>query len=135
MTQNNSKKTVKGRPWKKGQTGNPRGRPKKGASWTELVKELGDLTPAEVKAWVGAIGRKLPDRDDVTLRELAVLAAYVDAVLDPSPRMLQTLMDRAEGRPLQAVEVGGSDTPIHILVEYSEDPFAEAPPDADPGGA
>jgi len=113
--------------WKKGDPSpNPRGRPKKGASWAELVGKLGDMTPEEVKQWVASIGRRLPNRSDVTLRELAVLAAYVDCILDPNPRMLVALMERTEGKPLQAVEVGGSDKPLRIRVEYVDGEEAQA---------
>ena len=31
--------------WKPGQSGNPNGRPKKGQSWAEIIRELGDMTP------------------------------------------------------------------------------------------
>lgn len=112
--------------WKKGQSGNPKGRPKLGSAWADLVRNLGDMKPAQVKEWLTALGRRLPNAD-ATLKELAVLAAYVDCIHEPNARMLQTLMDRTDGRPSQAVELSGnSDKPVRILVEYADGDSAAA---------
>ena len=113
--------------WKKGQSGNPKGRARKGATWTDLVAELGNMTPADVQAYAASIGRRLP-KVDATLRELAVLAAYVDCIMDPNPRMLVALMERVEGKPTQGVELSGnSDKPINIAIRPVDYRAAIAP--------
>jgi hypothetical protein len=86
---------------------------------------MGDMEPAQVKEFVAAIGKRLPNIEGITLKQLAVLAAYVDAILDPGPGMFAALADRAEGKP--TMTVGGDATrPIRILVEYVEGEAAEA---------
>lgn len=48
------KKQRGGKPWKPGETGNPNGRPKKGYSITEMMKEMLNNKP-EIKESIGAV--------------------------------------------------------------------------------
>ena len=45
--------------WKPGQSGNPNGRPKKGQSWAEIIRELGDMTPMAASDKCISIAREL----------------------------------------------------------------------------
>jgi hypothetical protein len=118
----------KGRPFKKGQSGNPKGAPKRGESWAELVRSMGDMEPAAIGDFCAAIGRRLPKVTGLTLKQLAVLAAYVDAILDPGPGMFAALADRAEGKPDANVNIGLASREwidlrgrlVEVLGEYPE---------------
>jgi hypothetical protein len=87
------------RPWPKGVSGNPKGAPKRGESWSEIITMIGNLTPVEASEWSASIAKRLrPIGDKVTLREAAVLSAYAAVIFDPSASTLNFLADHAEGR-------------------------------------
>jgi Family of unknown function (DUF5681) len=76
------------RPWKQGQSGNPGGRPKKSP-----------LTEA-TRAWLEEIDSK----SGLTNAERVVVALGKRA-LQGSPEAFRIIGERAEGKPLQAVEL------------------------------
>jgi hypothetical protein len=76
-------------------------------------------------------GRKL---GTTILKHGTVASAYLKLIAEPSGSLFKAMAAYDDGLPVQAVEVGGSDKPIHVLVEYVEDPFAETSPGTDPGG-
>lgn len=90
--------------WKPGQSGNPTGAPKRGQSWAEIVKEIGDLTGPEIAAKVGQWSQYMAGLPgDVTVKTLVVIRAYEALLKDPDPKLLIALMDRAEGKPIQPI--------------------------------
>ena len=92
--------------WKPGQSGNPKGAPKRGQSWTELIKEYGELTPSEASAKSLELARQLLSiGDGVTLKQAVVLRVYGSLLFEPQPGLLNTFMERAEGKVSQPVEV------------------------------
>ena len=67
----NSRRTAiagKGKPFKPGESGNPKGRPKKGNAWAELIRIKGDEMIT------------LKDGSQMTKREAIIAVAYVDAI-------------------------------------------------------
>lgn len=101
------KKAAQKRPqtWKKGQSGNPKGGPKRGQSWAEIIRELGDLDGPTVAERAGAMAadfRKMPS--GITLKELVALRVYHTLTNDPSPGLLNAFMERAEGKVMQPIE-------------------------------
>src|SRR3972149_6571319 len=88
------------KPWPKGVSGNPRGAPKRGESWGELIKLIGDMTPAEAHAEAGEIGKRLKKYEgkDKTLKELVIFRIYDALLFDPQASLLVAFMDRAEGK-------------------------------------
>ena len=81
----------RGRPWKPGQSGNPRGRPPKQESLTSLLKaELDKINPEDTE------GR--------TWRELIVMATLKLAVAG-NKTALKEVWDRSDGRVLKEIEV------------------------------
>ena len=75
--------------WKKGQTGNPKGRPKLPSIKTLLLKVLGD------------------EKDGKTAAE-AILMAMRNKAIKGDIKAAEALLDRAYGKPKQDVEVMGT---------------------------
>src|SRR5512143_3803141 len=90
--------------WKAGESGNPKGAPKRGESWAELFKTIGDLTPDEVAEmatrWAARL-RTLPK--GVTLKTLVVIRAYTSLLDESNARLLAEVMNRAEGKTADKV--------------------------------
>lgn len=109
--------------WKKGgPSPNPAGRPATGESWTELIKKIGDMTPKEAADYCRAIAGKLaPIGDAVTLKEAVVLRVYAALLFEPQPGLLNTFIERAEGKVAQPVEVYDWRADV---VKYGGDPDA-----------
>lgn len=86
---NSKRNPVVGRPWKKGQSGNPNGRPKKDASLTSLMKEMLDK-PADYIA-PGATP------DDKTWRQVITKALFTKAAKG-DVKAIELVLDRTEGK-------------------------------------
>ena len=88
--------------WKKGQSGNPAGRPKDGESWSAIIKTVGDMYPADLLAFIGEnndLGRQikmLPK--DVQMKYQVVTRVFAALMFEPSSSLFTELMDRAEGK-------------------------------------
>ena len=90
------------RPWKKGQSGNPKGAPRRGESWAELIKLYGEMTPGEAAQQSLELAKKLLTiGEGVTLKEAVVLRVYAALLFEPDARLLNAFMDRAEGKVTQ----------------------------------
>lgn len=100
----NSKKTAtkpRGKPFPKGVSGNPSGRPKDGESWAGVFKELANKNAEELAAMfgendLGLAYRKFPK--NVQMKYLVggrILAALMH---DPSGSLLTSYMERMEGK-------------------------------------
>lgn len=100
-----TKAKPRGRPWQKGQSGNPAGAPKRGQSWAELIKELGDLDGPQAAARAQFLAKQFRSLEPgVTLKELVVLRVYSSLIDDPQPGLLNSIMDRAEGKVTQPTD-------------------------------
>lgn len=92
--------------WKPGQSGNPAGAPKRGESWQEIIKAYGDLTPSEAAVLSLELTKKLlAIGDGVTLKQAVVLRVYADLLHEPNPGLLNSFMERAEGKVSQPLDV------------------------------
>lgn len=93
--------------WKKGQPSpNPAGAPKRGESWAEIIKRIGEMTPPEAAALSLELTKKLlAIGDGVTLKQAVVLRAFADLLHEPTAGMLVALMDRADGKVTQPVSL------------------------------
>lgn len=90
--------------WKPGQSGNPKGAPKRGQSWKEIYNAIGNLTPKEASEYCHAVAGKIGSIGDrVTLKEAVVLRVYAALLFDPDARLLNVVMDRDEGKVTQPV--------------------------------
>lgn len=109
--QGNNNEIGKGRPpihtrWKKGQSGNPRGRPRKDVCITSLIKEMLDK-PADYIA-PGATP------DDKTWCQMIAKAILLGAAKG-NPAMIKELLDRLEGKVSQPIE-SPQDRPFEVKV-------------------
>jgi hypothetical protein len=94
--------------WKPGQSGNPAGAPKRGESWKEIIDRIGEMTPIEAAEHAKAIAAKFkPMGDRITLKEAVVIRVYADLLFQPSPGMLNTFMERTEGKVQDSLQVDG----------------------------
>ena len=84
-------------PFKPGQSGNPRGRPRKENSLTAILEQLGDL------ADVSFNGEQIPRK-----RALAE-AIWQKAIVDKDLMAIKYIFDRVDGTPIQAVELTGEE--------------------------
>lgn len=118
----NRKKTGKPRPtaWKPGQSGNPKGAPKRGESWAEIINRVGDLTPPEAAARSLELSKQfLKIGDGVTLKEAVTLRAYGALLFEPTGGLFNALTNRAEGMPTQALELSGPDKKEIVIKAFN----------------
>lgn len=107
--------------WKKGQSGNPKGAPKRGESFTEIIKRVGNETPSEAAAVSLELAQKfLSIGDGVTLKEAVIRRVYGSLLFDPQPGLLNAFMDRAEGKLKDEIAVNTSGQ-VKIVIEYGSD--------------
>ena len=104
--------------WKKGVSGNPRGRPKKRDSLTSLLKEeIAKICPA--------------DREKRTWMEL-IVRATLQLALKGNTTALNEVWDRIDGKVLQTEKVqlaGSQGREIKIKVVYENEPESGGEPD------
>lgn len=93
--------------WEKGTASpNPKGSPKRGESWQELIKRVGEYTPAEAAERSLELAKQLLKiGNGVTLKEAVVLRVYGALLFEPQGSLLNAFMDRAEGKVSQPVEL------------------------------
>jgi hypothetical protein len=97
MNKNPKQENLK--PFKKGESGNPNGRPKKLPQLNELLAEI--------------LGE---DKDGITAAE-AILKALRAKAAKGDIRAAEVLLDRAYGKPKQTTELTGSNgDPVQIII-------------------
>ena len=93
------KKPPKDKQWKKGQSGNPNGRPKKEFALIEHIRKIGSLEGEDRK----------------TILEKVVETVYNEA-LDGNMQAINFLADRVLGKPQQSIALKEDlDEPIKII--------------------
>jgi len=96
--------------WKKGVSGNPRGRPKKQDSLTNLLREeIAKICPA--------------DQEKRTWRQL-IVRATLQLAMKGNATALKEVWERLDGKTLQTEKVqldGAEGKPIQIHVVYPDD--------------
>ena len=93
-------------PFKKGQSGNPNGRPKKGQSWADVLKRLCDEEidfKGEKLTKMEAIGRKL-----------------LSEAIQGEQWAINALMDRIDGKPKQVVDQTVKTVAVNIDSEEAD---------------
>ena len=105
--------------WKPGQSGNPKGAPKRGQSWKEIIKEVGELTPAEADAMCHRIAAQIASiGSGVTLKQAVILRTYAALLFEPDARLLSVIVDRDEGKVTQSIAI--EDQKLALLNQIRE---------------
>jgi len=110
-----------GRPWNKGQSGNPKGRPKDGQSWKAVISEVSNMTAEEIVVFLGEKSaaskhlRALPK--NIQVKYLVTAHVLAGLLLEPSAGLWNGLMDRMDGKVKEQVENSGA---ITLTVRYED---------------
>ena len=83
----------KGRPFKPGQTGNPKGRPKKGESMTDILGELAGIKDVT-----------LPSGEKVTRKRALVERLWAKAIRDGDTTAIKFIIERLDGKTPQVIQ-------------------------------
>jgi hypothetical protein len=104
---NSGKKVMPiGKRFVKGVSGNPKGAPKRGMSWREILEQIGDLDGAQALERAGMIFRDLKKYPKgVTLKELSAISYFIRMINDPNGSLLSAVADRTDGKITQPVDV------------------------------
>ncbi len=87
---------------------NPLGAPKRGDSWAETIKAIGEMDGPSIAALWDTQHRefgKLPE--GITMKQLVVMTVYAALLREPSPGNWRELMERAEGKVKEQIEHSG----------------------------
>ena len=106
---------VTGKGWKPGQSGNPKGRPKKGEAWADVANDLLASNEIDItmKTTSGKV-RKLNLETDKSFRH-AVIIGQIKQAMDGNVQAARELADRTEGKSRERREVSYKTEPIQIL--------------------
>lgn len=108
-----SKAKPRGKPWAKGQSGNPAGRPKDGESWAAIIKAVGDMYPADILAFIGEhndlgkVIKQLPA--GVQMKYLVTARVFAALMFEPTSGLWKELMERSEGKVKDVLDLSNSD--------------------------
>lgn len=128
--------------WKKGQSGNPAGRPKDGESWAAIVKAVGDMYSDDILAFIGRdndLGRMLSELpSNVQMKYLVTARVFSSLMFEPSSGLWKELMERTEGKVPQTLQGPGEKGEHVVSVRFIDDtgndnPAPEDAPDASGG--
>jgi len=89
--------------WTKGMPSpNPKGRPKDGESWATVIKELSNMTPDDILAFVGMdtdLGRVFAQMPrHVQMKYLVSARVLASLMFEPTAGLWTGLMERSEGK-------------------------------------
>jgi len=106
-TGRSAKQKPRGKPFQKG--GDPRinlaGAPKRGDSWAETIKAIGEMDGPSIAALWDTQHKefvKLPS--GITMKQLVVMTVYASLLREPSPGNWRELMERADGKVTIPIE-------------------------------
>ena len=106
---------VTGKGWKPGQSGNPKGRPKKGEAWADVANDLLDSNEIDITMkTTNCKVRKLNLETDKSFRH-AVIIGQIKQAMDGNVQAARELADRTEGKSRERREVSYKTEPIQIL--------------------
>lgn len=115
--QKQSKKMPTGKRFKPGQSGNPKGRPKKAKCIPDLLRKIGDYqTPAELQKSVIEYF-ELPKDTCVSMAEAVCLKVYMKA-MEGQSWAINFIADRTEGKPAQTIIQEETNKPDFSKVKF-----------------
>ncbi len=120
--------------WKPGQSGNPTGRPKDKDTWGALFKRVGSMTGPELVAALEQMKivdefAKLPA--SMKLKEVAAISVYARLLTDPTPGLLEQIMERTEGKVPDQLKADV--TRRTIVLDHNAQPLGQVNVDEEPG--
>lgn len=121
MTENSERKREPRRrssgTWTAGKSGNPKGGPKRGESWAEIIKHVANMDGAQAAAMAKQWATSFKGFEGVTLKEAVVLRVFVSLLNEPTPGLLTAFMERAEGKLAQTVRHDVGDELTRLMRE------------------
>jgi hypothetical protein len=103
--------------WEKGgKSPNPAGRPKDGESWAAIIAAVGNMYPEDILELVGRnndLGKQialLPK--GVQMKYLVTARVFAALMFEPTQGLWKELMERAEGKVTEHVDVTSKDEKI-----------------------
>lgn len=113
--------------WKPGQSGNPKGSPKRADTWGALFKRYGDMTGPELVARLEQM--KVVDDfsllpKEMKLKELVVISTFAQMLKDPKPGLLEQMMERTEGKVADKLQA--QVTSRTIVLDHNAQPLGKA---------
>jgi|GEM_PF-2048859 len=107
---------ITGKGWKKGVSGNPKGRPKKGEAWADVANALLDSKEIDItmKTSDGKT-KRLNLGADKSFRH-AVIIGQISAAINGNVPAARELADRTEGKAKETREVTNKNEPIQVMV-------------------
>ena len=97
--------------WKPGQSGNPKGRPKTGQSWSEILAEVWDQYPQElldiIPAGPLAAGIKQYPKE-VQIKYLVAVRITQALLFEPTSGLLTEVLNRLEGKVQERLQLDGN---------------------------
>lgn len=102
--------------WKKGQSGNPKGRAKKGSTHTDQLKALLGMSVDELN--------KMVRRKGISAAQVSLIGLIKDSIKGGAPSH-RIIFEYIDGRPTQRLEHGGvGGGPVEIIFpkEFDEEP-------------
>jgi len=108
MTTENQRKSRENLiPFKKGQSGNPKGRPKKGLRFPDILEKIG---AEEVEITIEGKKLKMP-KEEIIMRKVYSLA------LKGEKWCVEFIANRTEGLPIQTTRVQNIDPDEIVIIE------------------
>ena len=110
--------------WKKGQSGNPKGRPKDGQSWQGILREITNMTAEELLEVTGERGdlgseiKKFPK--GVPMKKLLAARLITALMFDPTGSLFNVLMDREEGKVQETLDVTSGGKKIVVSLKSDD---------------
>lgn len=106
MTTADKKAKPRGKPFAKGQSGNPGGRPKNQQSITYWLNEFGNMTPAQAGALFKLLAKELAKGgDELPIFAIVALRSLVSLMNEPTPGLLLQVLERTEGKVKETLEI------------------------------
>lgn len=100
---------------------NPLGAPKRGDSWAETIKAVGEMDgPSIAQLWDTQHKEfsRLPE--GITMKQLVVMTVYAALLREPSPGNWRELMERAEGKVKDVIEHSGEVNLIRVSIKADD---------------